>query len=312
MSDSTGRTPPDYQPFQAPVSGGMLAGGIWHPETPGLAVLAIHGITASHLTWPLLAAQLDGVRVIAPDLRGRARSNALPGPFGLRQHADDMVALLGHLDAPRVAVVGHSMGAFVAVWLAHQRPDLVESLVLVDGGLPIPRPDNVDPTLILGPAAERLTQTFPSRAAYAAFWRAHPAFVNDWSPMVADYVNYDLDGLEPSLHSSALVDAVAENVMQLNGSDGYSEALAGLTLPIDFLRAPRGLLNEPAALYSRATVAEFAGRQPTLTAHEVENVNHYTIIMSERGASRVASVVQAQIGHTGQNLSATTMTTTDR
>ena len=37
-----------------PVRGGELAGGLWTPEgvPPGPAVLAIHGITASHLSWP--------------------------------------------------------------------------------------------------------------------------------------------------------------------------------------------------------------------------------------------------------------------
>ena len=55
-----------------------------------------------------------GVRLIAPDLRGRGRSNTLPGPFGMTRHADDMAAVLDFLGVPRAVVVGHSMGGFVS------------------------------------------------------------------------------------------------------------------------------------------------------------------------------------------------------
>jgi lipase len=102
----------------------------------------------------------------------------------------------------------------------------------------------VDPAGILGPAADRLSRTFRSRAEYESFWKAHPAFENDWSAEIAEYVAYDLDGEAPHLKPSTAIAAMAENVLQLDGSNGYAEALAGLTLPIDFLRAPRGLLND--------------------------------------------------------------------
>jgi pimeloyl-ACP methyl ester carboxylesterase len=284
----------DYQPFRAPVAGGDLFGGQWRPEQSA-TVLAVHGITASHLTWQWLADRLPGSRVIAPDLRGRARSNALPGPYGLRRHAEDLARLLDFQQVDRAVVVGHSMGAFVAVWLAHLYPDRVDSLVLVDGGLPIPRDAGIDPLLILGPAAERLSQTFESNEDYLDFWRSHPAFQTDWSPRVAEFARYDLDGAAPELHSSAVLEAVAENVMELDGSDGYAEALVGLRLPIDFVRAPRGLLNEPTALYERAAAADWAARLPNLKVQEVDDVNHYTVVMSDRGADRVGQAVHRQI-----------------
>jgi len=283
----------DYQPIRIPVTGGDLCGGQWRAQQPG-AVLAVHGITASHLTWRWLADRLPGSRVIAPDLRGRARSNALPGPYGLRRHADDLARLLDAQHVDRAVVVGHSMGAFVAVWLADRHPDRVESLVLVDGGLPIPRDAGIDPLLILGPAAKRLSQTFETEEAYLDFWRGHPAFQFDWSPRVADFARYDLDGAVPMLHPSAQLAAVAENVMELDGSDGFTEALTGLKLPIEFLRAPRGLLNESTALYERAAVADWSARLPTLTVQEVDDVNHYTIVMSDRGADRVAEAMHLQ------------------
>lgn len=280
--------------FSVPVAGGALVGGIW--DTAGSpSVVAIHGITASHRSWPIVARRLDGIRVVAPDLRGRGRSNALPGPWGLRRLADDVAAMMDALQIERAPIVGHSMGAFVAVRLAHQHPDRVESLVLIDGGLPIERAADADPQAMLGPAAERLARTFTSRAEYRDFWRAHPAFAGAWSPDVQEYVDYDLDGEEPLLRASTRFEAMAENVRELDGSGGYVEALTALTLPIDFVRAPRGLLDEPTALYSQIVVSEYASRLPNLTVHQVDNVNHYTIIMSEQGAADVAEIVRHRL-----------------
>src|SRR5215216_300705 len=94
--------------FDVPVSGGPLAAYRW----PGAGPL---GIAANHRSWGVVAAQLDGaVRLVAPDLRGRGRSNELPGPYGIAQHADDMVAVLDALGEESAVVAGHSMGGFVA------------------------------------------------------------------------------------------------------------------------------------------------------------------------------------------------------
>ena len=45
--------------------------------------------------------------------------------------------MLDHLQVDQAVVVGHSMGGFVAVVLAHHHPERVRRLVLIDGGLPL-------------------------------------------------------------------------------------------------------------------------------------------------------------------------------
>src|SRR5690625_1586272 len=121
------------------VAGGLLRVGVWEPTNQSApvppTVLALHGITANHLSWMFLPEQLPGVRVVAPDLRGRGRSNRLPGPYGIGNHTEDLIAVLTALGTDRATVVGHSMGAFVAVELAYRHPATVSELLLVDGGL---------------------------------------------------------------------------------------------------------------------------------------------------------------------------------
>ncbi|MCD2443886.1 alpha/beta fold hydrolase [Agromyces sp. SYSU K20354] len=284
--------------FAAPVAGGDLAGGQWRADAPGLAVLAVHGITASHRNWDLVADALPGRRVIAPDLRGRGRSNGLPAPYGLVQHADDLAATLDALDVERVYVVGHSMGAFVSVRFAERHPDRVAGLALIDGGLPVPSPEGIAPEdlpkVLLGPALERLSMTFPSRADYVEFWQRHPALGPYWNSAIEAYVRYDLDGDEPALRSSASAAAVAVNAVELDGSAGYTEALLATPGPVDFFRAPRGLLDG-APLYSDALTAEWAVRMPQLVVHDVADVNHYTIVMSAPGVDSVMPVIRDRI-----------------
>lgn len=286
-----------------PVPGGALTVGIWNDSPDAPAVLAIHGITANHRCWPLLADALPGVRVIAPDLRGRGRSRELGGPYGLAQHARDLVAVLDHLGLESVAVVAHSMGAFVAVLLAATFPDRVSSLTLVDGGLPLDPPERGEPgedardapapdgTAVLGPAARRLSMTFASLEEYREFWREHPAFRDHWSTAVEAYVDYDLHGAAPELRPSGDLAAVGADVAELYGGEVYRQALESVRQPTTFLRAPRGLLDEPEALYRPERPVE----EPTIAGMrviEVDDVNHYTIVLAEPGARRVARAVR--------------------
>ncbi|GGM15266.1 alpha/beta hydrolase [Promicromonospora citrea] len=296
-----------YATHDVPVAGGTLRVGVWEPVGPLAtgpdgaplpSVVLVHGITASHRAWPAVVAALAGRRVVAPDLRGRGRSNHLPGPYGMAAHADDVAAVVRALAGGPAVVVGHSMGGFVSLVLTHRHPGLVARLVLVDGGLPIPLPPGVpaDATpeelvgALLGPALERLGQTFAGPQAYREFWRAHPAFAR-WSPVVEQYVDYDLTA-EGRPATSA--DAVAADSVDSARGEALPAALAWAAendLPVTFLRAPRGLLDQPGGMYPADAVAAWERHLPRLAARDVPDVNHYTIIMAEPGVSAVAAAV---------------------
>ncbi|HET8879413.1 MAG TPA: alpha/beta hydrolase [Arthrobacter sp.] len=293
-----------YRTVDVAVRGGSLHTAIWGPEdspenrdTP--TILAVHGVTASHKCWAYLAAALPDVRIIAPDLRGRGRSNSLPGPYGMASHAEDLAAVLAELAPGPVVVVGHSMGGFASVVLSDLFPERVRSLVLVDGGLPLQVPEGLSDaeiiSSILGPAAERLNATFPSREVYRSFWRKHPAFSADWGPFVDDYVDYDLTGEAPELKPATRYEAMAEDTADLHRGSSLLKALADLSVPADVLRAPRGLQNEPAGLYAPGYLETWAEKLPVLHVRDVPDVNHYTIIMGERGAAAVAGSVRAAL-----------------
>ncbi len=283
---------PRYDTLDVAVPGGDLRVGRWTASDPGApVVLAVHGVTANHLSWQSLAA-LDRFTVVAPDLRGRGRSNRLEGRAGMDRHADDLVAVLDHLGLDTVRVAGHSMGGFVAAALAERHPGRVAATVLVDGGLPfppLPPGTSLDEALAaaIGPAAARLSMTFGSTEAYLDFWRAHPAFAGHWDGEVEAYLAYDLDGQRSSVSG----DAVREDSADLLDAEVASRRADALPDGTVFLRAERGMLDDPGGLYPVDLVAQHVGRFPRIQVREVPGVNHYTVVMGRPGALVVADAL---------------------
>lgn len=286
----------NYRVADIPVSGGTLRVGVWGPEEPHTpTILAVHGVTASHMAWSMLAEQLPDVRIIAPDLRGRGRSNQLPGPYGMPVHADDLASVLEYFATGKVLVVGHSMGAFVSLVLAHRHPQLVSSLLLIDGGLPLQLPEGLSDEQIvqavLGPAAQRLTMEFASAADYLDFWRPHPAFAGHWNPAVEAYFDYDLHGSAPRLKPSTSYAALAEDTAELHRGASLVTALQERVHRVLFLQSPRGLFDETPGLYRDDYVARCAETMEDFEARKLADTNHYTIVMDELGATAVAGII---------------------
>ncbi len=210
-----------------PVTGGTLNVGTREGRQGAPVVVLVHGITANHMSWVMVADELgDEVTILAPDLRGRAGSGEVPGPFGMRQHAKDLVSILDHVGIDSATVVGHSMGGFVAAAFANDHADRLDGLVLVDGGVTIaslPEGADIDEVLtaILGPTMERLSMTFASVDEWLAFWKRHPS-LQDWNDAIEGYVMADLRGEAPALRSSCAIDAIRADGADTLGEGGLS------------------------------------------------------------------------------------------
>ena len=254
-----------------PVAGGTLRALSWPGDGP--TVIAVHGITANGLSWAAVARALAGrVRLVAPDLRGRAGSAKLPGPYGMGAHAADMIAVADHLGLDRMAMTGQSMGGFVVTETAARCPERVSSVLLVDGGVPlaISAGTDVDTALhaTIGPAMQRLSMTFASPEEYLAFFRQNPALGGYWTPDMEAYILRDFTGTGSSCNIEAI------------RADARDMLTAPAAHDFPLLWAPRGLQNEPVGLYDEERVAG-------LDAELIPDVNHYTILLGA-GAERVA------------------------
>lgn len=274
------------------VSGGALASFSFGRNPNERVVVAVHGITSNSRAWLPVARALEGrAGLVAVDLRGRASSSGLLGPYGIDAHVRDIVAVLDALGLQRPVVAGHSLGAYITAQLAASYPERVRSVVLVDGGLPIPGGAEADLDAFLGPALARLKLRFADRDAYRAWWRQHPALGGS---DVADedlraYADHDLVGSAPELRSSVNEEAVRADAPDVAHA---ADAAYRLTVPARALCAPRGLVNDPNPMQPLELVRAWADERPSLRQGSlVSDVNHYTITLGARGAGVVADAI---------------------
>lgn len=295
------------------VEGGQLAvhdlsGGPARHGAP--VVLAAHGITANGLMWRPVSDELvrrrgsGAVRFLAPDLRGRGASNTVTGPFGLACHAADLVAVAAEVgDCP--VLVGHSMGAFIAGLTAATAPGSFRSAVLVDGGLAFPAPADLDIDAalqaVIGPAMQRLSMRFESPEAYLGFWAQHPALgpalQGPQGDAIRDYIRHDLveDG-EGGWRSTCVLDAIradGADVLADQRTHGAVAEAVSHGVPVEFLWAHRGLLDEPQGLYDEGRLA--ALDVPSGVRVSEVDANHYTVVLGEPGVSAVVDAIERQL-----------------
>lgn len=259
-------------------------------------VIAVHGITASMMSWAAVARSLaDDVAFVAVDLRGRGASASLPGPFGMRAHGDDLSRVIDALGVSTVIAAGHSMGAFVVSALAASRPRRIAAVVLIDGGFPVAIPPGVPHEnlveAIVGPAVSRLSMTFASREQYHEMWRQHPALAGPgrWNDDVEAYLDYDLAGEAPSLRSRVSADAVQTDGLELLVDDDVARSVARVQCPIEIVRVERGLLDEPSPLVPLDSIGIVQAPHRVTT---VADLNHYTVMFDPVGATEVARAIE--------------------
>ena len=109
----------------------------FNPELP--CVVFIHGAETDHSVWGLQSRWFahHGFSVLAVDLPGHGRSD---GPLlpSVEAQADWIVALLDAAGVKQAALVGHSMGALIALEAASRSPERVAKIALVGTAVPMP------------------------------------------------------------------------------------------------------------------------------------------------------------------------------
>jgi 3-oxoadipate enol-lactonase len=106
----------------------------WREDGAGEPIVFLHAFPLSARMWDAqLSALPAGWRGIAPDLRGFGRTTAgTAGPHSMELMAEDVVALLDHLNLRHAVFCGLSMGGYVAFALLRKHPDRVRGLILAN------------------------------------------------------------------------------------------------------------------------------------------------------------------------------------
>lgn len=109
-------------------------------------VLFLHGLTAVADVWgPTVENLQPDRRYVALDQRGHGQSPRPPTGYQSGHYAGDALAAVRRLGPP-VHLVGHSMGARVAILVAARHPEALRSVAIIDIG-PEASKSNIDATI---------------------------------------------------------------------------------------------------------------------------------------------------------------------
>jgi pimeloyl-ACP methyl ester carboxylesterase len=108
----------------------------WYDEHgAGSPLVLLHGgLVDARFFEPNLGPLAERFHVYTPERRGHGHTPDVPGPITYQLMADDTIAFLDTVVGEAADLVGHSDGAFVAMLVAMQRPELVKRLVMISGG----------------------------------------------------------------------------------------------------------------------------------------------------------------------------------
>jgi pimeloyl-ACP methyl ester carboxylesterase len=253
------------------------------PAPPERTVVGIHGLTSNHTVWLSMAEVLaPGRRLVAYDLRGRGDSDKPPSGYSLVHHGEDLRGLLDHLGLERATLMGHSLGAHIAVRFAAKHPERVAKLILFDGGLDV-RAEVLDS---LAPAVARLGIEFPSLEGFLERLRSLPMFAGRWNGYLTRHFTYDVERTAGGgVRSKVARHAVEEEVANLTRTRlwVWHHQVQAPTL---LLRAPDGLLTASDCLMTQEEADAMARAIPRCRLVVVPGTNHYTVLLSSQDLVR--------------------------
>lgn len=261
--------------------------------TNAAPIVLLHGLSANANSFAgLIAAGLSpAFRVIAPDLRGRARSGKPESGYEMADHARDVIALLDAIGLERVVLGGHSFGGYLAIFIAANYPERVSKLVVIDAAI------SSHPRIgvLLKPSLDRLTRTFASAEEYLTAVRTAPYMDGVWDDSAESYFRAELvehpDGTIGSATSSAAVGQAAMGVAM----EPWLHHVQHVKAPVLMLNA-LGAFGPPGTpplfdeLVTRATTRAFPDAR-----YVVVPGNHITLLFGE-GAAAVRKEIERFAG----------------
>lgn len=286
---------PPFRPALLKAAQPRLVGGRTGDGTR--PIILLHGLTVQHRSFNVIARALvgSGLSLVAPDLRGRGDSDKPPFGYGFTGHAGDVLAMMDEQDIERAILVGHSMGAFVALCAAVRSPRRVAGLVLIDGGFPRMLTPFQDPQLVT--AMLHSMMSIVGRVGVAS--TAAQYITGAWGDAnladvdVRDAVEYDHVEHRGSWYPKAAAHAVRQDSWLAGTTAPWSWELRRIRCPVHLFRAASGMTADDPALLNGLTMARLRCPLPQLEDTLVDDSTHASIVLERTHASVIARGITA-------------------
>lgn len=103
----------------------------WHGPEDAPVLVLVNGVLMSTASWgPQVKALSRSYRLLLYDCRGQGQSDHPAGPYSMRQHSEDLMALLEELHIDRAHIAGISYGGEIALLMGILAPQIVRSLFI--------------------------------------------------------------------------------------------------------------------------------------------------------------------------------------
>lgn len=94
------------------------------------------GLSRDHRIWHKVLPELDrSLKIITMDNRGSGQTDKPNEPYSIELMSNDVISVIETLKLKKIILVGHSMGSFVAGYVAAKRPELLQHVVLISCSL---------------------------------------------------------------------------------------------------------------------------------------------------------------------------------
>lgn len=214
--------------------------------------------------------------VLALDLRGRGDSDKPTEGYGFAYHARDILQFADKLGFNSFAIIGHSFGATVGVYLASIRLGLVPGIVLIDGGAD----PNEEMLEAMGPLLDRLDRVYPSMENYLEAMRAIP-FYHPWSAALEQYLREDVEILPDGTVSPKASAEALKRDLEIHYHYSMCLHFPHMHCPALFIRPEQGLLGDRGHIFTEREAAAIVKWIPGCRRVDVADVNHYTMVLHD-------------------------------
>ncbi|MFL5625788.1 MAG: alpha/beta fold hydrolase [Ktedonobacteraceae bacterium] len=246
----------------------------------GRPIIGIHGLTANAFFFQTLADGLStNYQLYAYDLRGRGDSDKPEHGYSVPIHAADLAHLIDALGLDRPILIGHSLGALIALYFAAHYPAKLSKLVLVDAGTPLPWNTPEEQPAWLTASINRLGTSVPSFEEYTQRLKMAPFIGPYWNEYFELYFEHDV---QRSSDGAVASKCYREGILE--EGQRYDEARpqdqwAQVQVPTLLLRAGQGLFfdNDQLVPEEAATALQREIKQCQFV--NFPTLNHYTILL---------------------------------